>query len=376
MSEEKDYRETRRELVRLKEKIDDIFDSLKLDEQRDAAEKLEKETQDGNFWQDKEKATRVNRELSMLRKKYEPWVRLRREVEDSIDLIEIAGEENDVEVLREITGKAGELTGRFEMLENLELLSGEGDENNAFLSIHPGAGGTESQDWAGMLLRMYLRWAENHDFTLDMIDYTPGEEAGIKSALVLVRGEYAYGFLKCERGIHRLVRISPFDANKRRHTSFAAVEVIPEVDEDIEVDINESELRIDTYRSSGAGGQHVNKTDSAVRITHLPTGIVVQCQNERSQHKNKAFAMKVLKAKLHELKARELEEKKSEKMGEKKEIAWGNQIRSYVFQPYTMVKDHRTGQEVGSVDYVMDGDIDKFIFSYLKNMKSGFSRPK
>jgi peptide chain release factor 2 len=220
-----------------------------------------------------------------------------------------------------------------------------------------------------MLFRMYIRWAENHNNSVNIVDYSPGEEAGIKSATALITGDYSFGFLKSEKGIHRLVRISPFDANKRRHTSFAAVDISPEIPEDIVVDINESDLRIDTYRASGAGGQHVNRTDSAVRIVHIPTGVVVQCQNERSQHKNKSFAMKVLKSKLYELKKKEMEEKKLEKAGEKKDISWGNQIRSYVFQPYTLVKDHRTGEELGSIDNVLDGDIDKFIYSYLRNLR-------
>ena len=220
-----------------------------------------------------------------------------------------------------------------------------------------------------MLYRMYLKWTENQKYTVDIIDYSPDEEAGIKGATVRIIGDYAYGLLKSEKGIHRLVRISPFDANKRRHTSFASVEVIPEVFDDVEIEIDESELRIDTYRASGAGGQHVNTTDSAVRITHIPTGIVVQCQNERSQHKNRSFAMKILKSRLYEIKKKELEEKRIEKIGEKKEISWGNQIRSYIFQPYTLVKDHRTGEETGNVEYVLDGGINKFIYAYLKSLK-------
>ncbi|HPA71651.1 MAG TPA: peptide chain release factor 2 [Spirochaetota bacterium] len=367
----KDFREIKRELEGIKNDIAEFYESLELASFKEQLAKLERETQDGSFWQNVEKATQVNQEISRLKKKVEPWDVLRREVEETLDLMEIAMEENDAEVLGEISGREEEFRNRFDMLETLELLSGEDDANNAFINIHPGAGGTESQDWASMLLRMYLRWAEKHGLQTDIIDYTPGEEAGIKSSTVLIKGENSYGLLKCERGIHRLVRISPFDANKRRHTSFAAVDVIPEVDEKIDVAIDESDLRIDTYRSSGAGGQHVNKTDSAVRITHLPTGIVVQCQNERSQHKNKAFAMKVLKSKLYELKRKELEDKKTEKAGEKKDISWGNQIRSYVFQPYTLVKDHRTGQEMGAVDNVLDGSIDTFIYSYLKGLRRG-----
>jgi peptide chain release factor 2 len=245
------------------------------------------------------------------------------------------------------------------------MLGGENDPNNAIVSIHSGAGGTEAQDWSEMLLRMYLRWAERKGFKAEIIDYLPGEEAGVKSVTFTVNGEYAYGYLKAESGIHRLVRISPFDAGKRRHTSFSSLFVYPEIKEDIVVEINEDDLRIDTYRSSGAGGQHVNKTDSAVRITHLPTNIVVQCQNERSQHKNKAMAMKVLKARLYELKRREQEEKMEQLHSTKKDIAWGSQIRSYTLQPYRLAKDHRTNLEVGNVDAVLDGDIDPFIEAYL-----------
>ena len=371
MSEIKDYRELRRDLQRLRDDSAEFYKSLNLGSFKEQLAKLEKETHAENFWQNVEKATLVNQDISRLKRRVEPWDILRRELDDACELIDIALEENDNEVLADIAAKSGDFQKRFDRFETLELLSGEDDTRNAFINIHPGAGGTESQDWASMLLRMYLRWAEKNGFQTDIIDYTPGEEAGIKSSMVLVSGENSFGLLKCERGIHRLVRISPFDSNKRRHTSFAAVDVIPEINEDIDIEINESELRIDTYRSSGAGGQHVNKTDSAVRLTHLPTGIVTQCQNERSQHKNKAFAMKVLKSKLYELKRKEMEEMKLEKAGEKKDISWGNQIRSYVFQPYTLVKDHRTGQETGSVEYVLDGDIDNFIYSYLKSLKRG-----
>ena len=254
------------------------------------------------------------------------------------------------------------------------MFSGENDRLNAIVSIHPGAGGTEAQDWASMLLRMYLRWAEGHHCTVEVVDYQPGDEAGVKSVTLTVAGEFAYGYLKAESGVHRLVRISPFDANKRRHTSFASVFVYPEIEDDIEVEISDADLRVDTYRSSGAGGQHVNKTDSAVLITHIPTGIVVQCQNERSQHKNRAVAMKLLRARLYELKQKEQEEKMQEYHKEKREIAWGSQIRSYVLQPYRLAKDHRTGIEVGNVDAVLDGGLDVFIEGYLQQLsgvKSG-----
>ncbi len=242
------------------------------------------------------------------------------------------------------------------------------DINNAIMTIHPGAGGTESQDWAQILMRMYLRWAEKKGFTTQIIDLLPGEEAGIKSVTITVSGPYAYGYLKAEAGVHRLVRISPFDANKRRHTSFSAVLIFPEIEEDMDVNINEDDLKIDTYRASGAGGQHVNKTSSAVRITHLPTGIIVACQNERSQHKNKATAMKILKARIYDLQLREQEKRMEGIVGDKKGISWGNQIRSYILQPYRLVKDHRTDIEVGNVDAVLDGDIDRFIDAYLREM--------
>jgi peptide chain release factor 2 len=253
-------------------------------------------------------------------------------------------------------------------LDDIELkstLSSEGDRNNAILTINPGAGGTESQDWAQILFRMYTRWAEKSGYKVEVVEYLPGEEAGLKSATLTISGEYAYGYLKGEAGVHRLVRISPFDANKRRHTSFAAILVYPEVSEDIEVEIDDDDLRIDTFRASGAGGQHVNKTDSAVRITHLPTNIVVSCQNERSQQKNRATAMKILKARIYAIKKKEKEEKMDEIIGEKKDIAWGSQIRSYTLQPYQLIKDHRTDYETGNVNAVLDGGLDEFINKYL-----------
>jgi len=257
-----------------------------------------------------------------------------------------------------------------ESLELKHLLSGRLDRKNAILEIHPGAGGTESQDWAQILMRMYLRWAERKGFKSDILDLQQGEEAGIKSATITISGPYAYGYLRSEIGVHRLVRISPFDANKRRHTSFTAVLIYPEVDEDIEIDLREEDLRVDTFGASGAGGQHVNKTSSAVRITHIPTGIVVSCQNERSQHKNRAMAMRILKARLYDMKMREQEEKMEDIIGDKKEIAWGNQIRSYILHPYRMIKDHRTGLEIGNVEPVLDGDLDPFIRAYLKKTAS------
>ncbi len=290
-------------------------------------------------------------------------------LEEAELLLDLAEEESSVETAREAETKIGEVEEALRSLEVERMLSGENDGHNAIVSIHPGAGGTEAQDWAEMLLRMYLRWSEQRGYKAEIVDYQPGEEAGVKSVTFTVTGENAYGYMKAEAGVHRLVRISPYDANKRRHTSFSSVLVTPEIEEDIDVEIDEADLRIDTYRSGGAGGQHVNKTDSAVRITHMPTKIVVQCQNERSQHKNKNTAMKILRSKLYELKMKEQQEKLQEFSKDKKEIAWGSQIRSYVLQPYRMVKDHRTAIEMGNVDAVLDGSIDTFIEAYL--MKAG-----
>ncbi len=295
----------------------------------------------------------------------ELWEKLKAEMEEARGYFDLAKEENDEETLKEVSVKVSRVEKDLQSAEFKRMLGGESDRNNAIVSIHSGAGGTEAQDWASMLLRMYLRWAERKGFRAEVIDTLAGEEAGIKSATFEVTGDYAYGYLKAEVGIHRLVRISPFDAGKRRHTSFASVFVYPEINEDIVIEVKDEDLRVDTFRSSGAGGQHVNKTDSAVRITHFPTGIVVQCQNERSQHKNRSMAMKVLKARLYELKLREQEEKAEALHSTKKDIAWGSQIRSYVLQPYRLVKDHRTNFEMGNVDAVLDGDLDEFIQAYL-----------
>jgi len=295
-------------------------------------------------------------------------VNLARKVRSMLDdlgaMVELYDEGEDVagDLAKELDRVAQEL----ELIETQALLSGEHDAANAIVTIHPGAGGTESQDWAEMLLRMYLRWAEAHDYRTEVTDYQPGEEAGIKSVTFLVEGDYAYGYLSAEVGVHRLVRISPFDANARRHTSFASVFVTPEIEDDVEIEIDEKDLRIDTYRSSGAGGQHVNRTDSAVRITHLPTGIVVQCQNERSQHRNRDTAMKILRSKLYELEMQKRRRQQQEIEDQKADIAWGNQIRSYVLHPYRLVKDHRTKLEKGDVDAVLNGEIDDFIIAYLR----------
>lgn len=340
------------------------LDNLKKEHAR-----LEAEMSKPTFWDKPEEAQKIAQEASNLKKKIDHYQNLVSRVEDTLILLEMAEEENDLNVLKEVEEELPNLKKEVSDLELKTLLNEEYDANNAILSIHPGAGGTESQDWASMLLRMYTRWAETHGYEIETLEYLPGEEAGIKSVTLLIKGEYAYGYLKGERGVHRLVRISPFDAAGRRHTSFSSVDVLPEIDNEVEVEIDPSELKIDTYRSSGAGGQHVNTTDSAVRITHLPTGIVVQCQNERSQHKNREMAMKILKAKLYEYYKAQKEAEIDEIKGEYKEIAWGNQIRSYVFHPYNMVKDHRTNLEEGNVQKVMDGDIDSFIQAYLKHQK-------
>ncbi len=364
-----DFKEIQKELFSLKEKVEELYQSVGVDRIKRELAELEIQIQKDDAWKDQNKFADLNQEISKLKRKIDPWILIRNEINESIELAEMAAEEGESEILKEAAENLEKLQNRFDELETRVLLADDDDICDAIISIHPGAGGTESQDWASMLFRMYTRWAEKNGYDTEVIDFMQGEEAGIKNATILIKGEYAFGFLRGEMGVHRLVRISPFDANKRRHTSFASVEVLPDIRDDIEVDINENDLKIDTYRASGAGGQHVNRTDSAVRITHLPTGLVVQCQNERSQHKNKAFAMKVLKARLYELYKKESDEKKMESAGEKKDISWGNQIRSYVFQPYTLVKDHRTGEETGSIDYVFDGELNRFLYAFLKSKK-------
>jgi peptide chain release factor 2 len=317
------------------------------------------------FWDHKDKANAIVKEKSLIDRSLKDWNSLATRLHDLGAMAELASEEGGEAMRAELEHELVSIKKDISSAEIAALLSGEQDATNAIVSIHPGAGGTEAQDWAEMLMRMYLRWAEAQGYRTDILDYQNGEEAGVKSVTFTVSGDYTYGKLKAEAGVHRLVRISPFDANKRRHTSFASVYVYPEVEDDIDIAIDDKELRIDTYRASSAGGQHVNKTDSAVRITHLPTNIVVQCQNERSQLKNKNVAMKVLRSRLYELRKKEKEEKLGKLVSEKKDIAWGSQIRSYVFQPYQMVKDHRTGTESGNVNAVMDGDLNQFIDAYL-----------
>jgi len=332
---------------------------------RERLAEIETHIADPAFWDAPQTTQEILKERTALQTQLASWDAINRSQEDLSTLIELAVEEEDESLYPEISQSLKSFRDDLTKLELKSMLDDPVDANNAIVNIHPGAGGTESQDWAQMLLRMYERWAENKGFKLTVLDLIYGEEAGIKSVTCIVEGEYAFGLLKAEDGVHRLVRISPYDAGKRRHTSFASVMVYPELDEEIEVDIREEDLRIDTYRSSGAGGQHVNVTDSAVRITHIPSGIVVQCQNDRSQHKNKANAMKVLKGRLYELEQDKQKEKMDEMLGERKEIAWGSQIRSYVLQPYQLVKDIRTKVEAGNVDAVLNGEIDEFIKAYL-----------
>jgi peptide chain release factor 2 len=327
---------------------------------------LEQKMSQQGFWDNQETAQATVSRLSALKATIEPVKEALASAKDLRELFELAAEEGDSEILKQIERDLQQLEKKCEQIELMGLLSGEHDSKNCFFSIHAGAGGTESCDWVNMLLRMYSRYFDANKYKYEEFDITPGEEAGIRSVALRVNGPFAYGKLSCERGVHRLVRISPFDANARRHTSFAAVDVLPEFDEEIDIEIKDDDLRIDFYRASGAGGQHVNKVSSAVRITHIPTGIVVQCQNERSQHKNRASAMKVLKARLYVREQQKRDAQMAKLYGDKGEIAWGNQIRSYVLQPYQMVKDHRTDYQTGNVTAVLDGDIEEFIDSYLR----------
>jgi peptide chain release factor 2 len=339
-----------------------VFD---LDGKKKRVAELDQLTSQPEFWNDGEKAQTILKEQSSLRGIIESWEKHKADLEEARFFLDVAKDEKSEDALGEAGLKVTEVAQGMAQTELAQILGDPDDRRNAIVTLHPGAGGTEAQDWADMLLRMYLRWADRRGYRKEILEYQPGEEAGVKSVTFTVEGDYAYGYLKAEAGIHRLVRISPFDANSRRHTSFASVFVYPEVDDTIKVEINEADLRVDTYRSSGAGGQHVNKTDSAVRITHMPTGIVVACQNERSQHKNRAMAMKILRSRLYELEIEKQKEKMETYHKTKKDIAWGSQIRSYVLHPYRLVKDHRTNIEVGNADAVLDGDIDQFIQGYL-----------
>ena len=345
--------ENLRFLNELKIKLNQIKDSMKIDSLKKQLKELEEESTKDGFWNDQENSSKVFAKIKSLQRKLNSYEKIESEISNLFDMNELLKNTENLKL-------------KLEDLEIQTLFSGKYDANNAIITLHPGAGGTESQDWAEMLYRMYSRWASSNGFTIKELDYLDGDEAGIKSVTALISGENAYGYLKGEMGVHRLVRISPFDSGGRRHTSFASLEVLPEITDDIEIDIDLSDLRIDTYRASGAGGQHINKTDSAVRITHLPTNIVVSCQSERSQTMNKETAMKMLKSKLLDLKEKENKETIAELKGEQRDIAWGSQIRSYVFCPYTLVKDHRTNYEVGNVAGVMDGDLNDFMKEYLK----------
>lgn len=356
--------EIRPQLERMQGRIREARQYLNFESIRIQIREMEAKTSDPTFWENATAAQEHMRKLNQLKTSVDPWEKLEGDVSDALELVEMALGDPAMEA--ELAQSVEEMTHRLDGLETRALMRDPEDLNPSYLYIHAGAGGTESCDWASMLLRMYVRWCEKQGFQVEEIDMVDGEEAGIRSVTLLVKGDYAYGQLKAESGIHRLVRISPFDANKRRHTSFCSVYASPQVDDNIEIDIKEEDLKIDTYRSSGAGGQHVNKTSSAVRITHLPTKIVVACQNERSQHQNKAVAMKMLRSRMYQM---EMDKRKAEadaKESQKKDIAWGSQIRSYVFQPYQLVKDHRTGFDTGNIIAVMDGDLDGFIEAYLR----------
>lgn len=357
--------EAKYKLNGMRSKIAELVSALSIDKLRSEAAELDKLMASENFWADQAESSRVIKQSKRIKEIIEAYESLERRLEDAIIMCEMAIEENDESIVDEITKEANEIEAEAEQMRIDTLLSGEYDESNAIVSFHPGAGGTEAQDWALMLYRMYTRWGERHNYKVKLVDWLDGEEAGLKSATIIVEGKNAYGYLKSERGVHRLVRISPFDASGRRHTSFASVEVLPELPEDNSIVINENDLEITTHKSSGAGGQHINKTESAVRILHKPTGIIVSCQNERSQLQNKETALKMLKARLMEIKEREHLEKIEDIQGVKANIEWGSQIRSYVFMPYTLVKDTRTGYEDGNIQAVMDGDIDGFINAFL-----------
>ncbi len=365
------FEEQKLRLSAARPELDDLGEALGISAAKDKIAELEAQSAAEGFWDDLENSQKVLKETSKLKNKVSAYEELCGDFDDTLTLIEMADEEGDESLISEVTEGVDRVLKTIEDMRMSTLLSGEYDSKNAILTFHAGAGGTEAQDWAEMLFRMYNHWADAHGFKAKTIDYLDGEEAGLKSAVLLIEGDNAYGYMKSEAGVHRLVRVSPFDSSGRRHTSFASLEVMPEIDDNMDVEIKDEDLKVDTYRSSGAGGQHINKTDSAVRITHIPTGIVVACQNERSQHQNREMAMKMLKSKLIEIKEREHLEKIEDIKGVQKEIGWGSQIRSYVFMPYTMVKDHRTGFEMGNINAVMDGDLDGFINAYLKAASLG-----
>ncbi|WP_179037378.1 peptide chain release factor 2 [Paenibacillus sp. URB8-2] len=357
----------KQDLREIGKKLTNLRGSLDLDLKKEMIANFEEKMAAPDFWDDNEKAQGLIAEMNAVKSGVDEYQKLQQEYDDALLMAELADEEGDEELAAEIGTSVRALTGKLEEFELQLLLNQPYDKLNAILELHPGAGGTESQDWGQMLLRMYTRWAEKRGFKVEVLDYLPGDEAGIKSVTLLIKGYNAYGYLKAEKGVHRLVRISPFDASGRRHTSFVSCDVVPEINEDIDIEIRTEDLKIDTYRATGAGGQHINTTDSAVRITHQPTGIVVTCQNERSQIKNRERAMTMLRSKLYERKLEEQQRELDEIRGEQSDIAWGSQIRSYVFHPYSMVKDHRTSVETGNVGAVMDGDLDAFIDGYLRS---------
>jgi len=366
-----EFEEQRLRLTAFDAPIKELADAIGVKVLKSEIERLEAQTAEPGFWDNVENSQNVLRKVAQCKATVQKYETLCTDYDDTLTLIELADEEGDLSLLDEIVEGVDRIISTFEDMRLATLLTGEYDKNNVILTFHAGAGGTEAQDWAQMLHRMYLRWAERHGFKAQTVDFLDGDEAGLKSAVVMIEGENAYGYLKSEKGVHRLVRVSPFDSSGRRHTSFASLEVMPEIGDDIEVDIRPEDIKMDVFRASGAGGQHINKTSSAVRLTHIPTGIVVACQNERSQFQNKDMAMKMLKSKLIEIKEREHLDKIEDIKGVQKEIAWGSQIRSYVFMPYTLAKDHRTGFENGNINAVMDGDIDGFINAYLKAESQG-----
>ncbi|MGN1051080.1 MAG: peptide chain release factor 2 [Acutalibacteraceae bacterium] len=365
------FEELKLDLENIKPEIDDLKEALGMDAMLSEIEQLENKATEPGFWDNMESSQKILRRTSNLKDKVEAYEGLVSRYEDTIALIELANEEEDLSLLEEAEKEVSTVKDDLQKQRLQTLLTGEYDKNNAILTFHAGSGGTEAQDWAEMLYRMYTRWAQAHNFSVKEIDYLDGDEAGLKSAVLLVEGENAYGYLKSEAGVHRLVRVSPFDSAGRRHTSFSSLEVMPEIDDDVKIDIRDEDIKMDVYRASGAGGQKVNKTSSAVRLTHIPTGIVVASQVERSQYQNRDVAMKMLMSKLVEIKEKEHLEKIEDIKGVQKEITWGSQIRSYVFMPYTLVKDHRTNYETGNVNAVMDGDLDGFINAYLKALSTG-----
>ena len=365
------FEEYKNKLNNLRPALDDLGGALHLDEARNEVEKLEEESAQDGFWNDTENSQRVQKRIKTLKHKLERYAKLTGAWEDMLTMCEMAVEEDDDSMLPDLESEFQSFEETLESMRLETLLTGEYDANNAILTFHAGAGGTEAQDWTSMLYRMYNMWAERHGYTVKLMDYLDGDEAGIKSASMMVKGPNAYGMLKSEHGVHRLVRISPFDANARRQTSFSSLEVMPELDNNINIEINPADIEMQVYRSSGAGGQHINKTSSAVRLIHKPTGIVTTCQTQRSQLQNREYAMEMLKAKLYQIALQQHKDKVDDIKGVQNEIAWGHQIRSYVFMPYTLVKDHRTNYESGNVQAVMDGDLDGFIYAYLKASSRG-----